>query len=235
MNCLEFRRLLLLDPRHKGTQQEQHAAECPACARLAADAASFDAKLEEAALVPVPDALAERVLLRRKMRPAARYGTWALAASLLIAVALGVGFYETRDARNEHLLSAATLGTSHPAVAAISYVLDHEPQLLRENRSGDPAVMQAALRRLGLSLPQDGVTVRYLGKCPVPGGSGDHVVLSTPHGQVTLILIPEYPVGSRVMVADRNVTAVMSPARDGGYIVVAASPRTVRQIERMLL
>ena len=60
------------------------------------------------------------------------------------------------------------------------------------------------------------------------------MVLTTAHGQITLILVPDYPVGSRVLVADRNMTALANPAGTGGYIVVAPSPQTIRQIERML-
>lgn len=235
MTCFEFRRLVLAHPREKTAEQEEHLAQCSRCAKLAADAAAFEARLEEAVLVPVPDALADKILLRQKMRPRARHGLWAIAATLVIGVALGTQLYRTYDAAHENLNTAMAVGMNHPAVAAISFVIDHEPQLLRENRSGERDVMLSAFQRLGLKVPGDGVDVRYLGKCPVPGGTGDHVVLATPYGHVTLILVPDYPVGSRVMVADRNMTALASPSGGGGYIVVAPSPQTIRQIERMLI
>lgn len=234
MNCFEFRRLVLAHPREKTAAQEEHLAQCSRCAKLADDVVAFEAQLEEAVLVSVPDALADKILLRQKMRPPARYGLWAMAATLVIGVSLGVQLYRTYDAAHENLNTAMAVGTNHPAVAAISFVIDHEPQLLRENQSGDPDVMMNAFQRVGLKLPGEGVSVRYLGKCPVPDGTGDHVVLTTPYGHVTLILVPDYPVGSRVMVADRNMTALASPSGKGGYIVVAPSPQTILQIERML-
>jgi len=234
VTCFEFRRLLLADPRGKTAEQEEHLAQCSRCAELAANTVAFEARLQEALLVPVPDGLADKILLRQKVRPQARYGLWAMAATLVLGVALGSQLYRTYGLADENLSTATAVGTNHPAVAAISYVVDHEAELLRQNRSGDASVLTSALQRLGLKFPSDGVSVRYLGKCPVPGGTGEHVVLTTPYGRVTLILVPDYPIGSRVIVADRNMTALASPAGKGGYIVVAQSPQTIRHIERML-
>ena len=234
MNCFEFRKLLLADPRARTPGQDRHLAECPACANVAREMENLEARVHDAMRVPVPEALAERVLLRQKTRvPALR--VWALAASLVAAIGAGAYFYRTAGNAEEPMLVAATLGQNHPAVAAIAYVVDHEPQLLREGRSGDPAVMRSALVKLGLKLPANGVTVRYLGKCPVPSGTGEHIVLETALGKVTLILVPDQPLGPRVTVADRQMTALASPVRSGGYILVADSPDHVKRIEKMLM
>ncbi len=234
MTCFEFRRLLLAHPRELTPLQQAHVADCASCARAAEEAAALDIRRAESVLVPPPEALADKILLRQKMGPRTHYGMWAIAATLVVGVALGIQHYRSYDTAHENVNTATAVGMNHPAVAAISFVLDHEPQLLQENRSGDPNVMRAAFQRLALKLPADGVSVRYLGKCPVPGGTGDHVVLQTPYGHVTLILVPDYPVGSRVMVADRNMTALANPIQKGGYIVIAKSPEVIREIERML-
>jgi len=234
MTCFEFRRLLLAQPRELTALQQEHAAGCTSCAKAAEAAVGLDMQRAQSLLVPPPEALADRILLRQKMGPRTHYGMWAIAATLVVGVALGIQHYRSYDTAHENVNTATAVGMNHPAVAAISFVLDHEPQLLKENRSGDPNVMRAAFQRLGLKLPGDGVSMRYLGKCPVPGGTGDHVVLQTPYGHVTLILVPDYPVGSRVMVADRNMTALASPVEKGGYIVIAQSRQVIREIERML-
>ena len=234
MTCFEFRRLLFAEPRRRTAEQEEHVAECARCAVASEEALATDVRRAENVFIPVPDALPDRLLLQYG-RPVARYRIWAMAATLLIGVVLGAQLYRTYDTAKEHVASAAALPRDNPAVAAISFVLDHEPRLLKENRTGDPAVMLAAFQRLGLKQPAGGTTIRYLGKCPVPGGTGDHIVLTTPHGAVTLILVPDYPVGSRVMVADRDLTAVAQPVRGGGYIVVGESPQTIRHVERLLM
>jgi len=234
MNCFEFRKLLLADPRVRTPEQERHIAGCPACESLVREMEAFEARVHDAMRVPVPEALAERVLLRRTIRAPALH-VWALAASLVAVIGLGAYFYRPFDGEEVRVVAAAALGGAHPAVAAISYVVEHEPQLLREGIRGDPAVMRGALLRLGLKLPSDGVTVQYLGKCPVPGGTGEHVVLRTAAGQITLILVPDQSFGARVVVADRDKTAIAAPHGAGGYILIADSLRNVRQTEKLLM
>ena len=67
----------------------------------------------------------------------------------------------------------------------------------------------------------------------MPGTECDHLVLETPDGRVSVILVPDYPVVSRVLVVDRNMTALVSPAGSGSYIVVAKSPNAAKRTERL--
>lgn len=234
MTCFEFRRRLLVHPLELDADQQAHAAECAQCKKAADDAAALDSRRAQSVMIAPPEALADKILLRQRMGSRARYGLWAIAATLVIGVGLGAQLYRAYDDGHERVAAATAVDTSHPAVAAISFVLDHEPRLLQENRSGDLEVMHADFRQLGLNVPSEGVSLRYLGKCPVAGGTGDHIVLDTPQGHVTLILVPHNPVGSRVLVAARNMTALASPSGSGGYIVVAQSRKAITQIERML-
>lgn len=242
MNCFEFRRLIFAEPRRLSPEQKRHAELCAACAELAKEAEGFEAKIHEAVMVPVPEALAERILLRHKtvhppMRFGFSFGGWALAASLMVAIAVVFHLnYRTAD-EEPQVVAAAALGSNHPAVAAINYVLDNEPKLLKENRTGDMAVLLAALEKMRMRLPADGTTVRYLGKCPVPNGEGDHVVLQTPFGRVSLILVPDQLFASSVVVADRNMLALAAPtrSRNGSLILVADSVKTLKRFEAILM
>lgn len=256
MNCFQFRRLLLVEPRQLTPEQRAHRDECASCARLVRGVEQLEERLQKAALVPVPEGLAERVLLRHKIHSPNRWSTlalaervllghkihspnrWgmlALAASLLVAVGVAFHFHEA-PRQSDEMVSAQRLGENQHAMAAISYVLDHEPQLLRENRTGDPKVMRAALSKLGLSLPANIGSVRYLGKGLLPDGStGEHIVLQTLFGHVTLILMPDVFLASRVVASDRNMQAVVSPSRSGCYILIAESSSTLKRIEAMLM
>jgi len=236
MTCFEFRRLILASPRERSAAQEQHKAACAACAALAREMDNFESRIHEAALVPMPEALAERVLLRGQVeRQRSRLRVWAFAATVMLALGLGLVLVRDETAPPDGVRSAAALGEAHPAVAAISYVIDEEPRLLAENRFFDPAAMRQALADLGLNLPAENVAVRYLGKCPVPGGSGEHVVLTTPFGQVSLILVPDLPFGPRVLVWHRDRAALARAQRAGGYILVGDTVATVTQLEKLLL
>lgn len=246
MNCFEFRRLTLADPRRRTEEQQEHMAHCASCAALAKEMESFETAIHQAAAVPVPEGLAERILLRQRMaarsgwrawleRPAAT-GWWALAASLVIGISVGAYFFRDPgpQQQEQQIFAAATLGERHPAVAAISYVLDNEPRLLAANASGDIEVMHRALARLGLKLPA-GAGVRYLGKCPVPNGEGEHLVLDTTYGRVTLILVPDQAIAPRVVVTYRSKAALAAPVRSGGIILVANSPETLAKVEKILM
>jgi len=238
MNCFELRRRTLANPRESTREHKRHARACSGCGALADELERFEGVLHDAALVPVPDALAARVLLRHGIRrpvPTFSLGLWALAASLVLAVGAAIHF-NLESAGSERSVPLATRGEQRVAAAAISYVLDYEPQLLQENRAGDPTEMRHALMQLGLRLPDDGVTVRYLGKCPViPDGTAEHIVLKTSLGQATLILAPSRSFASRESVTYRDRTAIVSPARAGGYILVSDSQKTIRSIEKMLM
>ena len=234
MNCIEYRRQLLADPGTCTHEQEEHLVACPACAAFAREARRFEADLHDAISVPPPKALAERILSRRRGRAPALY-MWAIAASLLIGVGLGFYLYDFLRDGEEPVHVAAELGDRHPAVAAIAYVVDHEARLLAEGQRGDEAVLRATLERLGMRIPKENVSIRYLGKCPVAGGTGEHVVLTTPAGQVTLILVPERTFGPRVIVADRDRMAISSPRRAGGYVLVADRLERLRKAEQLLM
>jgi hypothetical protein len=120
-------------------------------------------------------------------------------------------------------------------VTAISVVVEQQPASLDEARGVDFAAMEDGLKRLGLSLKKDGVKVDYAGKCYMPDSDCDHLVLETADGHVSVILVPDYPVGSRVLVADRRLTALVSPAGSGGYIVVAGSPKVAKRTEKLFV
>jgi len=235
MNCLEFRRLVLIRPRQITAEQQAHLERCARCAEFAQSVAHDEAAIEQAMLVPVPEGLAERVLLRHRIRGPNRWSTLALAASLLVAVGVAFYFHEA-PRQGDEIVSAQRSGVNQRAVAAISYVLDREPQLLTENRAGDPKVMHAALSKLGLSLPANIGSVRYLGKSVLSdGATGEHIVLQTPYGHVTLILMPEDFLASRLVVSDRNLQALAAPRRDGCYLLIADSAQTLERVEAMLL
>lgn len=92
MNCLDFRRRLGAEPRSRDPDLLAHRDACgEGCAAVWQRAQRFDDDLEAALAVPVPDGLADRILLaqataERRRQVGRRRAGMALAASLLIAV-----------------------------------------------------------------------------------------------------------------------------------------------------
>ncbi|MGZ5167234.1 MAG: DUF3379 family protein [Burkholderiales bacterium] len=235
MNCLESRRSLLSTPRKRSDVLQKHIDECTECARFAMGITGLDHGVERAARVRVPESLAERVLLRRRLSPAWHDGMKAIAATLVAAAGLGLAYFAV-DPFDDRALPMQAVGPSHPAVAAISLVVDEEPWLLEESAGADQSAGDEGLRRLGLQLNKRDVYVRYVGKCGIPGdGDCDHLVLDTPDGHISVILLPGRPMKDRVLVADRSMTALVTPSRNGAYIVVADSAKVIKRAKRLFV
>jgi hypothetical protein len=228
MNCFESQRTLMAEPAVRTGEIARHLACCTACGRVAERLFKGDRDISEAALVRVPDALAERILLKRRGTPLREY---AIAAAIVTASALTaiVGVQVTN--LTSHADRVEALGPDHPAVAAISEVADDE---IRPAASQPSAELQDVLKRVGVKVKPE-AAMQYVGKCHVTATDCDHIVVSTPDAQANVMLVSNYAFGSRLMVADRRMTAVVNPTASGGYIVVAETPKAARRIEKVLV
>lgn len=232
MNCLECRRLLLVSPSARTDEQAIHNANCEECTRLAAELAALDRKILKATRLPIPEGLAERVVLAQS-RPARWHVAAAAAAAILLissATLLPVVFE-----RDEPTVAADAVGPAHPALAAIAMVIDQEPKRLKESHSMDPVLIEERLKRLGLVLKKHDISVQYVGTCEIAGQDCDHLVLVTPEGHVSVVLMAHEHASSRVLVADRRMAALLSPAPSGAYIVVAESPKAARRAQKLFV
>lgn len=63
MHCLESRRSLLTNPRTRTRALHAHLESCAACSQLAVSLTELGRAMEDAANVPVPEGLDERILL----------------------------------------------------------------------------------------------------------------------------------------------------------------------------
>jgi len=228
LNCLQIRRELLAAPRESTARHAAHLSECPDCAGLAARIDELDRGIHDAALVPPPDGLAHRILLQRTAG-----SKWRFAAVLALGLTMAVGLVllsviDLFDVAG----TAEAVGPAHPGVAAIALVADEEPNTADAGTAGNAAEVASSLKRLGLTLTEAGGTTYYVGKCHMAGGRCDHLLLSTPEGHANVLLLADYPVGRRVLVADRHMTALVNPAPHGGYIVVTESPKLAKRTGR---
>lgn len=112
MDCLEFRRILAATPHAHDPGMEAHRRDCPACQAAWEQAQRFEDDLLDALNVPVPEGLADRIVLaqstgRRQRISRGRRTFLALAASLLVALGLGGIAWQHLDARSLPALAVA--------------------------------------------------------------------------------------------------------------------------------
>jgi hypothetical protein len=233
MHCLPCRRWLLAAPRHRTVEQSAHLATCAECSRLAHQLKTLECDLEEAVLVGVPDALPARVLLGPRARGNWRYA--AAAAFAGVSAVLGLvasGVVEAPGVPR----TVQAVGPAHPAVVAIAEVANEDTDASAQTRPEERAELEDSLRRLGLRFKAGEATAYYVGKCHIDTyRECEHIVLSTADGYANVMLVPDYPLHERVLVTDRQLVALVSPVRDGGYIVVADSAKTAKRMEKLIV
>jgi hypothetical protein len=231
MNCLQSRRLLLAVPRQQSAEHQTHVSACESCAGLKRRLGDLERSIESAALVPVPDALAHRILLRPCSPGVWRYAVAAAVA--ILSIAIGLIASDVVDAPGSPRTVQA-VGPTHPAVIAIAEVMDERDSFDFAGRND--AQMAHGLRRLGLTLKPGAAVAQHVGACRIEGAAEcEHIALSTPDAYANVILVPDYPLTDRVLVTDRRMVALVSPAARGGYIVVADSARAARSVEKLFV
>jgi hypothetical protein len=87
---------------------------------------------------------------------------------------------------------------------------------------------------MGVSLPEQLGELRYMGTCPFAGATAHHVLVRTPLGKVTLLLIPERPLGSRVVASAHGFEAAVVPAHGGSFALIGDSSRSILRAETLL-
>ena len=113
MNCLDFRRRITAEPRSRDADLMAHRDTCKeGCAAFWQRAQRFEDDFESMLAIPVPDGLADRILLaqatgERRRQLGMRRAWMGMAASVLIAFA-GVGMlWRHMDANSLPALAVA--------------------------------------------------------------------------------------------------------------------------------
>lgn len=219
MNCLEFRGAILADPRRPGAEAAVHARECAACKNFLARTLDEEALLARALRVAAPEGLHARV----RDRTAAARGRmrWlALAASVVVAVAIALTIGWTR---NDEL-----------ALAGIDFVVFEEAQSITDATPTDWSALVRVAREMGVSLPERLGEMHYVCVYPFAAGAAHHLLVKTPLGKLTLLLIPDRPLAARAAGATYGLNAVVLPAARGAVVIIGDSARSVRRAEMLL-
>lgn len=222
MNCLEFRREKLADPRRLPPEALAHLNDCAACRGFAAEVDENEARLAAVLDVPVPEGLAERIVLRRKTQTRFSPRLGMLAASVVLTFAFGI--LQWKDA-----------GSQEYARLAIEHVM-HEPESFTSTRLADPELLRRVMHTFGGEMQASLGKVRYMKLCPVPEGTGWHIVFEAEDGKLaTLILIPAKRMKTGSAQAQfGGWSAVARPGGQGFYAVIADSPDALAKADELI-
>ena len=221
MNCLDYRRVLLLGAGENEAMRE-HRLACGACADLHKEHVAFEARLRGALEVPIPDGLANRLLeavpASGDAVPPRADRRRFLAAAAAVAGAVGIGLYAWR-------------GRDDPmAMACIQFVMKDEAKSIMMG-----AMPRAeAARMLASSLPLERLEqigqIRHIAPCPFGGGTAYHVILMVPQDKVTLLVMPDTSMPARARATHDGMYASVIPLRKGSVGIVGANAAVVDSV-----
>lgn len=218
MNCPDVRRALGAEPGHRTPELDAHLAACAACAKYAAEMARLEATLRRALEVPVP-ATAARPAGRPAARTARPRMRWfALAASLVGAAILSTALWSLYP---REALASALVG--HMA---------HEPQSRRRTDVPvAPGALAYVLQRSGVALAPDAPLVSYAQSCWFRGWFVPHLVVQTPDGPMTVMVLPHERVAKPTRVEEGGYRVLIVPAAHGAIAVLAQGPVAAASVE----
>lgn len=222
MNCLDFRRQVFASPSDLTPDARLHEQGCTQCADLAQRLRRMDARIVEAAGIRIPDGLVERVLSGRSAPIYSRRGFLA-AATASFALAVGAGSLAYLTQRDDPL-----------ALAGIAFVVEEEANAILHAKPSDRSALMKTARQMNVTLPEQLGELRYVGTCPFQGTIAHHVIVTTPQGKATLLLLPEIALQSPGSASARGLQARVMPVAVGSVAMISMSSRGLDRIGRYI-
>ncbi|WP_158678933.1 DUF3379 family protein [Pseudoalteromonas sp. T1lg75] len=229
MDELEFRRRLLAQPHDKDKALLEYAQQSPERLALVNELKSFDKELQQAMQVPVPESLADKIILRQSMSddgsdvcvpmPRSVKRPWYLALAASIAIVFSVALYQ---------LNSPTLTIGEHALAHVY----HEIDSLESQDRLDMATVNARLSELGGQLSALPGEVTYARFCRFKGQKSLHLVFESDFGPMTVFIVPtnnEY-LGDNYF-SDQRFAGRVSHFPQGDAILVAAAKAPIDEYQ----
>ena len=223
MTELEARRQLLADPRHLTPELVAAVETDPRLAALRDDLLRHDAAMQAALTeAPVPEGLADRLVLAARYGRRSRWGLALAAAAAVLVVGIPgyFGVLEQAEAARDE--------------AMIAHVVE-QPYELADNRDISPAVLRKSVSALGLAVRDPGLRVRHVANCVIAGIESRHFVLEGPHGAISYVILPgaRGPESERML--QRGTVRGLFAQRDGFTVGVFGEGAVDRaELERMM-
>lgn len=199
MTCDEARLLIGADPGFSGTGLEEHLQACSGCSQFRAEMRSLDANIRRALERPPQVAPARRA--------GARWRQWALAASAVFATFALVALWVLRP-------------TDTLARDVVAHV-QHEPESWAARQNLSAASIGEALHDSGVELNITSDQVTYAQSCWFRGHYVPHLVVQTPQGPVTVLILRHQQVSGRRTFREAGMSGVIVPAGSGSIAVLS--------------
>lgn len=220
MNCEAMQLQIGADPQASNDALEAHLLACARCTAFRRETRALDGQIRRALELPLePLRSASNVVeLRRPAAESAQIATaprregrpraWALAASVALAVTIGLVFWSTQ---------------SQPALATA--VVEHmalEPDSWNQHAPVPQSALDLVLRRSGVRLDRATAgEVVYAYSCWFRGRYVPHLVVQTSGGPVTVLVLRDEAVTREQRFEESGYTGLLLPVQGGALAVLA--------------
>lgn len=216
MNCFEFRKICIAEPRSPNAGFRRHRAECPGCAAFAERQEGFERALARAIRIDVPPELSARLILRQTTQGVFPRRLLAYAASVLVALGAALALmWEPRSQEIDRLV--------------MEHILDEPAHLMSQDELPIERVARV-LANVGVTLRGELGVIRFADNCP--GRPGAHLVLAGRNGPVTVMIMPTRPVPTRQVLAHGGFSGIVVPAGTGSLAIVGFPGEPLDEHER---
>jgi hypothetical protein len=226
MNCSEARELIGADPDALSGQLRAHLEACPECHAHRAQMLALNAKIRRALNID-PQVFGRtgrhntpvlslnqgsgQPAIRRHSRP----------RGMAIGVSLAAG-----------LLVAFTLWLSRPTQSLASEIVAHvegEPTSWASTEPVSAAELAAVLHKSNVRMGPGLGPIVYASSCWFRGRFVPHLVVSTPSGNVTVMILKNERIKSAQPFNDDGFAGLLVPARSGGIAILSRTPMALGQ------
>ena len=207
MDHEQYRAAVLADPHSTDAELRAHRESCTVCREFTERLLKFESRLERALRV---DMLPKAAVLpfERKPRNAVRAPRrWmAIAASVLLCVAVAGGIW-------------LTLPQQSLAADVVAHMAG-EPQAWQGTEAVPDSELDNVLKDSKLRLKPDAGVVSYASSCSFRGHRVPHLVVQTPSGPVTVMVLVHESVRKPMQFDDEGYRGTIVPVPGHGSIAV---------------
>jgi hypothetical protein len=228
MNHGEARLLIGADPQSVPPELAEHLENCPECAQFQREMLALDESIRRA-LDQGPTGVGATSVASVTTIAAARGGAsqrksanvwsgWALAASVAVA-------------------SVLVIWALHPTNTLAHDVVTHvedESNSWRTTEPAPPQVVSEILAKAGVALDMGSDKITYAQSCFFRGHMVPHLVVRTPRGPITVLILPDEKVKGRVSFHEDGMTGVITPAPHGSIAVLAQGNENVDAVAQQV-
>jgi Protein of unknown function (DUF3379) len=207
MEHAHYRAAILADPHNTDAELRAHREACAECRAFTEQLLKFESRLERALRVDIPPR-AEVLPFERKRGNAAAPRRWmAIAASVLLGAAIVGGVW-------------LTLPQSSLAAAVVAHMAGEPEAWQRTDIAVPTPELEHVLKDSKLRLKPDAGIVSYASSCTFRGHRVPHLVVQTPSGPVTVMVLVHESVRRPTQFASEGYRGTIVPVPGHGSIAV---------------